>query len=90
MVSLRRQLPARVAPQPERLFQVGRLQLQAPRQVGGDGDVLRHQRDLEARGEGAGQHLLRDLALGGPVAAGGGIDGVEHRLRLEAEALREQ
>jgi hypothetical protein len=90
MVSLRRQGALRVAPQPEGLAQIGRAQAQILRQPGGDADVLRHQRELEAGGKGAGQHLLRDLALGGAVPAGRGIDGFEHRPWIEAEGFRHQ
>jgi hypothetical protein len=85
MVSLRRQRALRVAPQPERLAQIGRAQAEVAGEAGGDAHVLRHQRELEAGGEGARQDLLRDLALRGAVPAGRRIDRFQHRLRIEAE-----
>jgi enoyl-CoA hydratase/carnithine racemase len=71
-------------------FRNGVLHAQPARQLRSDAHVLRHQRKLEARGVGAGQDVLRDLAHRGAVPAGGGVDRGDHRLRVEAEALRDQ
>ncbi|HUN69036.1 MAG TPA: hypothetical protein VMU46_09575, partial [Burkholderiales bacterium] len=60
----------RVAPYSQRGVQIGRTDLRRPRDLRGDPHVLRHQRELEAGGEGAGEDLLRDLALGGAVLPG--------------------
>jgi len=90
MVRLRRQLPLRGAPQPEGLAQVGRLDAEVVREPGRDADVLRHQRELETRGEGAGQDLLRDLTLGRAVLAGRGVDRLDHRPGVQTERLRHQ
>ena len=90
MVSLRRQRALRVAPQPERLGQIRRPQSDALGELGGNADVLRHQRELESGGECARQDLLRDLALGGAVLSGGCIDRFQHRFGIEAERLRHQ
>src|SRR4051794_34400422 len=46
----------RRAPQPQGFPEVGCLELQAARKPRGDAHVLGHQRELEARGECAGQH----------------------------------
>jgi len=90
MVSPGRKLLLGVAPQPQGLLEIGRFHAEATGEAGGDADVLRHQRELEARGERAGEHLQRDLALGGVVAAGGGVHRLEHRLRFQAESTRYQ
>jgi len=84
------QRAAGVAPVPERLLQVRRGHAGVARKPLRDADVLRHQGELEARGEGAGEDLLRDLALGGAVLAGGGVDHVHQRLRVEAERLADE
>src|SRR6185503_17771159 len=54
VIGLARQLFLRCAPVLQGLLQERRVQLQPARQLGGDPDVLRHQRELESRVEGAG------------------------------------
>src|SRR2546423_7332643 len=82
VIGVARQRFLRRAPMLERLAKVGCVDAELLGQPRGDGDVLGHQRELEAGAEGAGQNLLGNLALGSVVAAGGGVDRVEHRLRL--------
>jgi hypothetical protein len=89
VVSSRRQGLLRGTPELQRLLQVGRRDAEVPGEPRGDAHVLRHERQLEAGGEGAGQHLLGDLAFRGAVTSGGSIDGLEHRPGIQAEGLRD-
>jgi hypothetical protein len=89
VVSSRRQRLLRGTPELQRLLQVGRRNAEVPGEPRGNADILRHERQLEAGGEGAGQHLLRNLALRGAVAPGGSVDGLEHRPGLQAEGPRD-
>ena len=88
MVGARRQGLPRGTPQLQRLLQVRRSDAEVAGEACRDADILRHERQLEAGGEGAGQHLLRNLALGGTVAPGGSVDGFEHRPGIQAEGAR--
>jgi len=90
MVGARRKLAQRRAPEAQGLPEVGRFDAEVARHAGGDADVLRHQGELEAGSECPGQHLARNLALGGVVVPGGGVDRLEHGLRVEPERLRQQ
>src|SRR6476659_2066927 len=90
MVSLLRQALRRVAPQPERRLEVGSGDAEVARERGGDADVLRHQGELETRSECAGENLPRDLPLGRVIPARRGVDRLQHRVRIEAEAAGDE
>src|SRR5437762_145400 len=70
VIGIARQRLCRRAPMLERLTQIGRVDAQLLRQSCSDGNVLRHQRELEAGCKRAAQYLQRNLALGGVVMAG--------------------
>jgi len=78
------------APEFRGLLQVGGLDLEGLGKPLRDSHILGHEGMREAGRESPGEHLLRDLALGGAVLSGRSIDHVDQGLRIEAEFFADQ